>query len=447
MSDQPATAAPPAEETAAKFTPARKMVRFLLVLGVIFGVVAVLSVWVNRQLLNSENWADTSTQVLSDKDVQQQLSAFIVDQVYSNVDVAAEVERGLPPRAKPLVAPVVGGLRTLAERLTVEILQRPRVQSAWYTANKLTAQQFLDIAEGKSQVITTSGGAVVLDLRPIVLQLVERLGLPAAVAQKIPPTAGKLRIMSAEQVDNVSTLVRTLRVLAFILPWLMVGCFALAIYLARGRRRRTILIVGWALVLTGALVLIARNLIGDLVVDSLAKNDAVRPAAESVWSITTHMLRDIAQAVIIAAIPLLIAAWLAGPRRVATSLRRSAAPWLREQPVAVYTFFAVLAALIVLWGPIPATQKVVPVIVMLIALVIGIEALRRQTAEEFPDATSDDSMASLRGLSGRVTGRSGAASGSTDPIVGLERLTALREQGALDEQEFQSAKAQLLRPS
>ena len=120
-------------------------------------------------------------------------------------------------------------------------------------------------------------------------------------------------------------------------------------------------------------------------------------------------------------------------------------PALREQPVAVYSFFGVLAALIVLWGPIPATQKVIPVIAMLIVLVIGIEALRRQTAQEFPDATTEGSLASMRGLGDRVKGRT--SSGPDDAIAVLERLTALRDQGALDDQEFQNAKAQLLRPS
>ncbi|HWI22932.1 MAG TPA: hypothetical protein VNT22_10010 [Baekduia sp.] len=447
MSAQPASDAPEAEPS-----PRRKTVRVLLVLGVVLGVIALLSVWVNRQLLNHENWADTSTAVLEDRAVSEQMSTFLVDQAYANVDVAALVESGLPPRAKPLAGPVAGGLRTLSERATLQILQRPRVQQAWRVANDVTAKQFLAIAEGDSEVITTSNGALIIDLRPIVLQVVQRLGLPGSVTDRIPPSAGALRVMDSDQVESVGTLVRTLRVLAFILPVLVIGLFALAIYLARGRRRKVLFAVGLDFVLIGLIVLIARNMIGDVVVDALAKTDAVRPAADAVWSTGTEMLRDTAQATIIFGIPVIGAAWIAGPSRLATGLRQWAAPWLRDEPAAAYAAVAALAALVILWGPIPATQKLPPVLGMLIAVVIGMEALRRQTNLEFPEASIEDSKASLRGLAGRVTGmgsrdrerHSSSPAAGQDAVARLERLTALHKEGAVDDREFRQAKAQIL---
>ncbi len=451
MSAEPTTT-PEATTAPSKRGGPRKTVRVLLVLGVVLGIVALLAVWVNRQVLNAENWADTSTAVLADEAVSEQVATFLVDQVYSNVDVAAEVERGLPPRAKPLVGPVVGGLRTLSERVTREILQRPRTQQAWHTANEVAAKQFISIAEGDSKLVTTVDGAVILDLRPLVLQVVQRLGLPEGITNKIPPSAGALRVMDSDQVESVGTLVRALRVLAFILPLLMLGCFVLAIYLARGRRRKVLLAVGLDLVLIGLVGLVARNLIGNVVVDSLAKTDAVEPAADAVWSIGTHMLRDVAQATIIFGIPVIGAAWIAGPSRLAVSIRHWVAPWFRDEPVAVYAAVGAVGALVVLWGPIPATQKFLPVLGMAIAIVIGVEALRRQTELEFPGASIEDSKTSMRALAGRITGadpRSRARSSSPpavseDAVVRLERLNRLHKDGVLDDQEFRDAKAQIL---
>jgi hypothetical protein len=443
------SARPASDASQAEPNPRRKTVRVLLVLGVVLGVIALLSVWVNRQLLNHENWADTSAAVLEDKAVSEQLSTFLVDQAYANVDVAALVESGLPPRAKPLAGPVAGGLRTLSERATLQILQRPRVQQAWRVANNVAAKQFLAIAEGNSKVVTASNGALVVDLRPIVLQVVQRLGLPGGIAERIPPSAGTMRVMDSDQVESVGTLVRTLRVLAFILPLLVIGLFGLAIYLARGRRRKVLLAVGLDFVLIGLIVLVARNMIGNVVVDGLAKTDAVRPATEAVWSIGTDMLRDTAQATIIFGIPVIGAAWIAGPSRLATNLRQWAAPWLRDEPAAAYAAVAALAALVILWGPIPATQKLLPVLGMLLALVIGIEALRRQSDREFPQASIEDSKASVRGLVGRLTGIASrgpmrSSSGTQDAVARLERLTALHNQGAVDDREFRQAKAQIL---
>src|SRR6185437_15007265 len=72
--------------------------------------------------------------------------------------------------------------------------------------------------------------------------------------------------------------------------------------------------------------------------------------------------------------------------RPAVAFRRAAAPWFRERPLATYGIVVAILLLIVLWGPIPATRKPIPVVILFVLVWLGVEALRRQTAEEFPDA-------------------------------------------------------------
>ena len=80
---------------------------------------------------------------------------------------------------------------------------------------------------------------------------------------------------------------------------------------------------------------------------------------------------------------------LAGPGRHEVAVRRFLAPYLRDRPVVVY---AVLAVVFLLWLAFLATINnlgQVLVIVILAALaVVGVEILRRQTAREFPDAST-----------------------------------------------------------
>lgn len=391
----------------------RFAVRALLVLGTLLAILAIVAVFANRQALNADNWADTSSALLEDEEIRSQLSASLVDTIYDNVDVQAEIARGLPPRTARLAGPIAGGLRTFAERATNRALGRPRVQQAWKEANRLTAQQFIAIAEGESKAIRQSGDAVVLDLRVIVLDLVERLGLPSSLAGKIPPDAGAIKIMSADQVDTAKTAVTTLRSLAVVLPVLALLSLGLAVFLARGRRRRTLLGAGIGLIVAGIAVLVLRNVIGQQVTDALAATDAVQPAADQAWSISTRMLRDVAQATVIGGIPIVGAAVLAGPTRPATWLRRMMAPWLEDRPGIVYGVVGSLVALVILWGPIPATQKVVPVLFMIALVILGVEVLRRETAREFPDATVNDTRAALRAAVTRVRGGTTDA-GQTD---------------------------------
>ncbi|MGB2711473.1 MAG: hypothetical protein WBC33_08135, partial [Conexibacter sp.] len=372
----------------------RYTVRALLVLATLLAVVSIFAVWANRQALDADNWADTSTQLLENDAIRTQVAGFLVDQLYGNVDVAAELSAALPPRLQPLAGPAAGGLRNLAEQVTDRALQRPRVQQAWRTANRVAAQAFIAIAEDKPQALTATSDAVYLNLQVLLDDLVQRLGLPGKLTSKLPPDAGQIQIMSGGQINAVQEGASALRSLALVLPPLALALFALAVYLARGRRRQTLLAVGFGLVLAGVLVLIARDLIGDEVVDSLARTAAVEPAVEAAWSIGTSMLRDVAQAAIVIGIPVIAAAWLAGPTRPAHALRGAGAPWLRERPDIAYGVVAALLLLVIAWGPIPATRQLIPVLLLIGLVVLGVEALRRQTAVEFPDATVDGARAS-----------------------------------------------------
>jgi putative oligomerization/nucleic acid binding protein len=457
--DPPAAEAPTTETSPTRLSRGRRYtVRALLVLALLLAILSIFAVWANRQLLDANHWADTSEQLLQNDDIRAQLSGFLVDQVYTNVDVATELASALPPRLKPLAGPAANALRGLAERRTTRLLARPRVQEAWRAANFLTARQFINIAEGNSKAITTSGNAVILDVRAIVVQLAQQLGLPRAVIDKIPPNAGRIKIMSSDQIGLLQDATAGLRGLAFVLPLIAFALLALAVYLARGRRRRILLFAGIDLILAGLVVLVARTVIGNAVVNSLATTDSLEPAAQAAWSIGTGVLKDVAQAAIVMGIPVVVAAWLAGRTRPAIELRRAMAPWLREQPFAVYSVAAVLVLLVIAWGPIPATRMPIFILIMIALVIVGIQALTRQAAEEFPGASTDDTRASLHAAAGRaqraVLGPHRTRGGATlaadgggaqpDRLVALERLSALHASGALTDDEFSAEKASLL---
>jgi hypothetical protein len=369
----------------------RYAVRALLGAATVIAVLAIFAVWADRQALDADNWADTSTALLEDPAIQTQVAGFLVDSLYADVDVGGQLEQAIPAPFKSLADPVAGGLRSFALQSTERALGRPRLQEAWRTANRISAEQFIALAEGRSGAVTASGDAVILDLRVLVAELVTRLGLPRSLADRLPPETGRIKVLEADQIGTIQTGTALLQSLALVLPPLALGLFALAVYLAPGRRRQTLLAVGLGLIAAGALVLVARRLLGNHVVGSLAATEAVRPAVTAAWAIGTSILRDVAEATVVIGIPLVGAACLAGPSRGATALRRLAAPWLRDRPDLSYAAVAGVVLLVIAWGPIPATRKVIPVLVMIAVVIVGVEALRRQTALEFaPAATTGD---------------------------------------------------------
>ena len=162
-------------------------------LASIIAFTAILAVWANRQILNTDNWTNTSTQLLENRQIRDQLAGYLVDQLYANVDVAGEFREALPPRLQPLAGPAAGGLREFADRAARRMLSRPAVQQRWADANRAAQEQLLKILEGGGPVVSTTGGNVVLDLTELLNQIQQRVGIGGRLAERLPPPPRRSR--------------------------------------------------------------------------------------------------------------------------------------------------------------------------------------------------------------------------------------------------------------
>jgi Short C-terminal domain len=427
----------------------RRLPLALIAVASLLAFVAVFALWANRQLLDSDNWTDTSSELLEDDAIRNQTAVFLVDQLYANTDVQARLAAALPPRAQPLAGPAAGALKDLAVRGTNELLERPRPQALWEQANRRAHERFINVIEGGGDVVSTEGGDVTLDLRALLGQTADRVGVGERAEARIPESAAQIKIMDADNLELAQDAVDALRAAAVVLVVLMLGLLALAVYLARGWRRQALRAAGFGLLLAGAAALVARSFAGDAVVDALASTEAVRPAAEATWSISTSLLVEAASAAIVYGVFLVGAAWLAGPTAWATATRRTLAPYLRE-PRLAYGALALLVLILLALEPTPAFRRLIPTLVLVALLVLGVEMLRRETAREFPDASREESMERMRervsGMGRWMRGRGahGDATVASDPLERLERLGRLRDAGVLDASEFEREKTQIL---
>jgi hypothetical protein len=189
--------------------------------------------------------------------------------------------------------------------------------------------------------------------------------------------------MKSNQLSLIQDLGNGIRGLALALTIAVPLLYAAAVALARGRRRRTLMSVGFALTLVGLLGLGARALLVTQVPNSLIKDVSIRPAGRAVVDIVTQILGDIAAAFVIVGVVSVIAAWFAGPARYAVTSRRFIAPFLRDHPGWTYGIVASVMLVIFIWQPIHATGTVGGIIVFSVLAAVGTEALRRQTAIEF----------------------------------------------------------------
>jgi hypothetical protein len=450
----------------------RALIVTLFVLATLFGIVAVHSVWVNRQALNTDNWTSTSSQLLANKEIQTAVAAYAVNQLFSSGEPQAEIKSALPKALAPLAGPLSSGLQQVAGQAAPRILASSQVQAAWRAANRAAHATLLKIVNGGGSLASTHGGVVTLNLHAIVAQLAAALGVQQQVAAAqaklqssagqvqaassklgvtLPPSSGQLVIMRSGQLRTVQDIADAIKAAALVLPLLTFGLFILAVWLSRGRRRQALRRTGWCFVVIGLFVLLDRRVAGNDIIDALVNNPVNRPAAHEVWTIATSMLYDIAIAVIASGLLLVIAAWLAGHTRPAKAVRIALAPTLRTQPAIAYIAVYAALLLVIVWGPTPATRQLPYIIAFIVLLALGVTALRRQTAREYPTAAAGDAMPTIRAMYGhasQTTPAHGAPTGHNGGHVAeLERLAQLHAHGSLTDAEFESEKSVLLHAS
>ncbi len=359
--------------------------RLLTVLAVLLALVGMLAFYVEHTALDEQGFETVSRNMIENDEIRTQVAAKSVDTLFENVDVEAAIAERLPPAQQGL-APVLAGLaRSGADRAADAALERPRVQTVWVETTTRTQRQLVRLLDDDTTFIQTEGGAVVLDLRPIVIQLGDQVAVIGKIAERLPESSGRIVIIQESQLETAQTITRILRSVANWMWLVALAVAALAIWLARGRRRIELRALAIGLVLVGLLMLAVRRFAGDYLVDQLAKDDGVKPAAHEAWSILTQTLADRAWVWIILGLVTLLGVWFVGDTRRAARARRAAAPVLHSR-VTTYAIAAAALLVISLVAPTVVTSWVMALI--LIALIVaGIEVVRAIVGREVAQST------------------------------------------------------------
>jgi len=448
----------------------RRTVKALVVLGSVLAFLSVFSIWTERQALNTNDWVDTSERLIEDEEIRSAVGDYLVDQLYANVDVEKELEDILPGETKELAGPVSGGLRQVAGGGAEQVLKSSTAQDLWKDANRAAHEQLLAVLENKKEAVSTENGEVSLALGSLVTNLADQVGIGAQLAERLPPDAGQVTILRSDQLQTAQDIAVGVKGLALLLSLLTLLSFGLAIYLSRDGRWVTVLFCGVGLIAAGFAAIVFRAVVGGIVVDQLVNEESVKPAAEAAWSISTSLMVSIATTLIVFGLLFGVAGWLGSPTGSARSSRRFIAPFLRDHAPYVYTGLAILVCIYFLSGPTQNLRSLLTTLVLAGFVAFGIHELRKQTADEFPEAAIGDYFG---GAKERVTGaiksanlseraaklrlpemrrpKEGEEATPPEPpdsedarLRRLERLAELHEKGVLTDEELAAEKARVL---
>jgi len=412
--------------------------RVLVVIGVLLVVVSLLANWVKREALDPDTFKQTSQELIAHPAIQEQLAQSMVDQLYANVDVSQQLEQKLPQNLQALAGPIAGLSRELIDRGATELLQRPRVQTLFVTAASVSQKQVVRVLEGDTTRLETTGGDVVLDLHPLVVQLGDRFGVLGNLSQELPADAGRIVLLKSDELDTAQDMTQLLKSVA---SWIWIPAllaWAAALWLVPGRRRKEVRAIAIGLIAAGVAILVIRRLAGSYLVDNLTASDSVRPAVSAFWTILSDGLAAAAWVVVVIGVIGTLGAWLTGDGRRAVAARRWLGPSLQKAGIAWAAFAAVLV--LVVWV-LPIHRFVITAILVVLAAV-GFEIARRQVVREYEAEGSPGRPP----LTVPWSKDKAQAAPTTEPagVDELERLAKLRSEDLLTEDEYAAAKGRLL---
>jgi hypothetical protein len=358
------------------------------ILVVLFGLLALLTVlagYVRYQALDNSTVKTTAGQLIENDAIRNEVAAALTDQLYGNVDVAAALQQRLPPAQKGLAAPIAGALRELTNGAALGLLERPRGQELWINTVAAAHAQLLKLLNDRGTAVRTTNGNVVLDVRQLVIQLGNRVAVVGRLADRIPPGKTQIVLMKSDQLRTAQRATHGLEIAGRFLWILTLGVGAVAVWLARGRRRTTLRSLAIGLIVAGLLVLVVRRIAGHYVVGSLVPEGPTRQAVNGAWTILTTLLVDGGRTLVIMGVLALVGLWYAGPTRSAVAARRELAPPFARWGIA-YGAAAAFVLLMVWWGPTVQFRRPLYILLFAVLLGLGVWALRRLTLAEYPEA-------------------------------------------------------------
>ncbi len=328
--------------------------------GVMLGLSCVLLtlssvvVWAHRTVLTTDGFVATVSPVLRDPAVTAALGTELSDQFFQAVDLQNRIEARLPDRAAPLAAPIANAAEGFIRDKVIALLRTPQAQALFEEVLRYGHAQVVAALRNESDVLTVSGGSVVLNMLPLLndgLRQVEatasgllgrdvtlptitsgeipadaRAKLSKALGVSLPSDFGQVTLLKASKVASAQAIVKGMDLLRWLLPVLTVLLIAGALWLSLARRRSLMQLS----VATFVVFVLVRRLTFRLETDLVASaKPANRPAASAIiHQLLGGFLEVTVWVLALAAVVFAVAA-VTGPYAWARSLRRGIGSGLR----------------------------------------------------------------------------------------------------------------------
>ena len=303
----------------------------VLLLAAVLGSFAVVAVYLRSEVLDTDTYVQTVAPLGSDPTVRTAVARRLSVELVARSDVeglakqVAErlVSQGAPAQITDLVGPLVSGISSFLNNKINELMATPRFETAWQNINRVGHEGLVTaLTGGKGQVVSSQDYTVTIDLGELLSLAKQQLvseGL--TIFGKIPDVSITYTLVDSTELPKVRTYTKLLNTVGTWLPWVALLLLLGGILIAPNRRRGVLigaLLLGIMAALVLAAVTVARTYFVDNLPASVQSPDA---AAVIVTTMLRYLIASL-QTLMVAALIIVVGAFLAGPSTVAVYFRR-----------------------------------------------------------------------------------------------------------------------------
>jgi hypothetical protein len=295
--------------------------------------ISVISAWAITTVTKTDQYVATMAPLARNQVIIDRLATKATDKLFSTHVVQNKVSDALPPKAQPIVQPIVTEVKSYVHGVALKVFESEQFGNLFDRLNRRTHQTVVDVLTGKQTKLTKAlnNGQVVLNLTPQLNQLIDKLNSRGVhLFKPIPTKSGDLGfvVVSKSQISKFSGIFNTLVTLGWAVPIVAVVLGVLSVVVAV-QRRKTLLRVAlgvalFTLVLLGLLAWGRTTFLNQATAHNL---DAGVSAA--VWDTLLRFLKQDLRWTLLAAVLVAFGAWVAGPAQYAVWIRTKVAAGAR----------------------------------------------------------------------------------------------------------------------
>jgi hypothetical protein len=304
----------------------------LVVLASLLIPVSVISVWAIRTVTNTDQYVATMAPLARNQVIVDHLAQKATDELFSTHIVQNKVTAALPPKAKPIVAPIISEVHNYVYGLALQVFESPKFGQLWDFLNRHTHDAVVDVLTGKQSKLTQKlekGGGIVVNVTPALNNLINEAnakGVTLFNPLKAVLAKGNslgVTVVSKSQVSQFTALFNVIVTLKWAIPVIALVLAALGIIIAVDHRKTLLRVaIGVALV---TMLLLAGLSLGRVTFINQAGHTFNRQVAASVWDTVLRFLKSDLRWMLLFSVLVALGSWLAGPARYAVWIRSTCA--------------------------------------------------------------------------------------------------------------------------